>query len=118
MEIKYDAPPKPFLGGWRDAVRDLEYHDAMAQTSTQSDASTVHQNSRSVCVQTLGIQEPIATTTLRTAKAIQTDADCPSLEANCSFSSDTSIKIDEATRRFDACVKIQRFYRYAQLSIN
>lgn len=32
VEIIDRSSPKPFLGGWRDVARDVEYHDAVSQT--------------------------------------------------------------------------------------
>ncbi|CAB0031679.1 unnamed protein product [Trichogramma brassicae] len=120
VEILDESEPKPFLGGWRDAVHDIEYHDAVAQTSISTigphDKPCAAPNrckedvekSRSVCVQTIVEKRTVATSAnSRVSKSVQADPGYRSIPVL----GEIVIDVEELKRRREASCKIQRCFR-------
>ncbi|KAL7295498.1 hypothetical protein TKK_0011145 [Trichogramma kaykai] len=121
VEILDESEPKPFLGGWRDAVHDIEYHDAVAQTSistigAQDKPCAAASNrckddaekSRSVCVQTIVEKRTVATSAnSRVSRSVQADPGYRSIPVL----GEIIIDVDELKRRREASSKIQRCFR-------
>jgi hypothetical protein len=109
VEIEDRAPSKPFLGGWRNVVDNIEYHDATSQTSpTHSNLS--RRKFVSVSVQATGpLRFSRSISSIGIERAIQaSSSDCfPKLGESFIDARDTM----ELQRREEAAIRIQRFYR-------
>ncbi|XP_058793869.1 uncharacterized protein LOC131665772 isoform X1 [Phymastichus coffea] len=106
-EIEDRTSPKPFLGGWRDVARDLEYHDATCQTPTEFSRP---RQRISRPVQTFAIREYCSRFVQlddRLDKGVQANWLIPQL-GECVLKAND---LNEQTRRDAAAVTVQRFYR-------
>ncbi|XP_016840280.1 uncharacterized protein LOC100677955 isoform X1 [Nasonia vitripennis] len=113
VEIEDRTSPKPFLGGWRDVARDLEYHDACSQTPVEllhgkrrrlvnrpvQTSAWVDRRSQAVCVGG-GVE-----------RAVQV---VPEAFPEVGERIVVARSEEELEMRRDAAVKIQRFYRYGK----
>ena len=97
--------PKPFLGGWRDVARGLEYHDACSQTPLPRRPRLVSAQAQTTCPGVSRTTRSVVAGGLE--RAVQAGEPFPLIGEVLLAATEPR----ELQRRQVAAVKIQRFYR-------
>ncbi|KAJ8678672.1 hypothetical protein QAD02_014459 [Eretmocerus hayati] len=109
LEIEDRSSPKPFLGGWRDLKRNVEYHDAASQTVTAKKIGCDRE------IQTSGWKNASVEADCGSDKAVQASSPFPQIGDRVVWARNNWTHGEVRCRRKEdeeeAALKIQRFYR-------